>query len=137
MTLRTETKGRARALQLLYAAESQSRYLDEIIPGLARLTGPEPLVLDFAERLALAVEAGRAEIDRLLEAATENWRLERLAMIDRIILRIAVEEMRSGSAPARVAIDEALWLAHRFGTPQSPGFVNGVLDRVGRGLGQL
>lgn len=136
MTLRMETKARARAVQLLYAAETGNRDVDEVITGLARLTGPEPALLDRAEALATGVQSGGLAIDALLGAATEHWRLDRLAVIDRIILRLGTFELQS-DVPARVAIDEALWLAHRFGTPQSPAFVNGVLDRVARSLGRL
>lgn len=137
MTLRVETKARARAVQLLYAAETRDRDVDEVLTGLARLTGPQPDLLDRAEALATGVRADAAVIDRLLVAATEHWRLDRLAVIDRIILRLGVFELQSALVPPRVAIDEALWLAHRFGTPQSPAFVNGVLDRVARTLGRL
>ena len=135
--LRTETKGRARALQLLYAAEAHHQSVDEVMPGLARLTGPGPRVLDFAERLATGVQTDRARLDRLLENATEHWKLDRLAVVDRNILRIGAFELSSPEVPARVVIDEALWLAHRFGTAQSPGFIIGVLDRVARTLGRL
>jgi transcription antitermination protein NusB len=135
--LRPETRGRARALQLLYAAETTGRTPSAVVPGLARLTGPEPAVLDFAERLAAGVWGDRGSLDRILADATENWRLDRIAVIDRNILRIGVFELTAGSVPPRVAIDEALWLAHRFGTPASPAFVNGVLDRVARTLGRL
>jgi N utilization substance protein B len=58
-------------------------------------------------------------------------------MIDRNILRLAAFEIKRGAVPTAVAIDEALWLAHRFGTAQSPGFVNGVLDRLAHDLGRL
>ncbi len=135
--LRPETKGRARALQLLYAAEAQARTVASVVPGLARLTGPEPTVLDFAEALALEVTGRMPELDRLLDAATDHWRLERLAVVDRNILRIGAHEITSNAVPPKVAIDEAIWLAHRFGTPESPAFVNGVLDRVARNLGRL
>ncbi len=137
MRLRTETRGRARALQLLYSAETLGRSLESVVPGLARLTGPEPIVLDLAERLAQEVWDARSELDALLQQATDNWRIERLAVIDRNILRIGAHELRSRQVPPRVAIDEALWVAHRFGTVQSPPFVNGVLDRVARSLGLL
>lgn len=135
--MRIETKGRARALQLLYAAETQDLTVREMVPGLSRMTGPEPTVLDFAEQLAGAVMDQRAELDQLIQAAADNWRIERLAVVDRNILRLATYEIKTASAPPIVAIDEALWLAHRFGTRESPGFINGVLDRVARTLGRL
>lgn len=135
--LRVETRGRARALQLLYAWDTTGRPVAQLVPGLARLTGPEPRAMDFAEALALGVVAEVTALDGHLARATERWRLERLAVIDRNILRIAAFELVHDAVPAKVAIDEALWLAHRFGTPESPGFVNGVLDRVARDLGRL
>jgi N utilization substance protein B len=121
----------------LYAAESQGRPVEAMTGGLARLTGPEPDLLEPAEQLAISVTAEQSSLDELLRAATEHWRLERLAVVDRIILRLAAYELKTDRVPPRVAIDEALWLAHHFGTPQSPAFVNGVLDRVARDLGRL
>ncbi len=135
--VRVETKARARALQLLYAAESQGRSVSSVVPGLARLTGPEPQVLAQAEALASGVTAEQPALDELLQAATEHWRLDRLGVVDRNILRLGAYELRTVRVPPRVAIDEALWLAHHFGTPQSPAFVNGVLDRIARNLGRL
>ena len=135
--IRRETRGRARALQLLYAREITGRPLDAVLTGLTRLTGPAPRVMDFAEELVQGVLRDGPELDRRLAAATDRWRLERLAVVDRNILRLAGYELLHDRVPARVAIDEALWLAHRFGTPESPGFINGVLDRVARDLGRL
>ena len=135
--LRPETRARARALQILYAAEATGRTPEQLLPGVARLTGPEPTVLDLAEQLATEVTRDRSALDELLASATENWRLERLSVIDRNILRIGSHELSTGRVPPRVAIDEALWLAHRFGSAASPAFVNGVLDRVARNLGRL
>lgn len=135
--VRPESKARARALQLLYAAEAQGRSVDAVLPGLARLTGPEPTVLDAAEALATNVLDSRPALDSILQVATQHWRIDRLGVVDRNILRIGAFELKSERVPPKVAIDEALWLAHHFGTPQSPGFVNGVLDRVARDLGRL
>ena len=139
--LRTETKARARALQLLYAWELQGAgagpTMDEVATGLARLTGPEPELLDEAEALANAVVARRDHLDRLAADASDNWRLERVAAIERNILRIGIHLLERGDPPPKVVIDEALWLAHRFASPKAPGFINGVLDRVARNLGRL
>jgi N utilization substance protein B len=135
--IRIETRGRARALQLLYAWETTGRPIESLVPGLSRLTGPRPTVLDFAERLAAGVSADMAALDRELAQATEHWRLERLGVIDRNILRIAAYELLHDDVPPKVVIDQALWLAHRFGTPESPRFVNGVVDRLARDLGRL
>ena len=80
--------------------------------------------------------AARAdEVDALLAAACAHWPLERLAATDRSVLRAAVAELlaRPGT-PARVVLDEAIELARRYGSAESGGFVNGVLDQVARGL---
>ena len=71
----------------------------------------------------------RAEIDALLVERADNWTLERMAVTDRNILRIGAYEMLHGGTPERVAINEAVELAKRYGARQSPHFVNGVLDR--------
>lgn len=136
--LRTETRGRARALQLLYAWELTGELpIREIAGGVARITGPEPMVLDFAEALAERVVSRVREIDRIAAEAAENWRMSRIAVVERNILRIAIEELGDASVPARVVIDEAVRLAHWFGGARAPAFVNGVLDRVARTLGRL
>jgi N utilization substance protein B len=136
--LRVETKGRARALQLLYAWELQGEpAMHDVATGLARLTGPEPRVLDYAEALASGVAADVAALDREAGKAAENWRLNRIAVVERNILRLGVHELRRGGVPAKVAIDEAVRLAHWFGGARAPGFVNGVLDRIARTLGRL
>jgi N utilization substance protein B len=136
--LRAESKARARALQLLYAWETTgARPVETLLPGLARLTGPVPSVLDGAEELAAGIVRNVDRIDRYCGDATDNWRLDRLAVIDRNVLRLGTYELMFNTAPPKVAIDEAVWLAHRFGGPQSAGFVNGVLDRVAHLLGRL
>jgi N utilization substance protein B len=136
--LRPETKARARALQVLYAMElTGDPGLPEAVTRLSRLTGPDPLVYDLAEALARSVLDEREELDRLIGEAAENWRLDRVATVERNILRIAVHELLKGEVPPKVAIDEAVQLAHWFGGAKAPAFVNGVLDRVAHSLGRL
>lgn len=135
---RVETKGRARALQILYAWELSGRLpVHDVATGLARLTGPEPVVLDFAEALAGRVVANVADLDRAAAAAADNWRMSRIAVVERNIIRLAIQEITEGSVPPKVAIDEAVRLAHWFGGAKAPGFVNGVLDRIARTAGLL
>jgi N utilization substance protein B len=86
-------------------------------------------LLDFARRLLAGVRKNRGEIDELLTKTADNWSLERMAVIDRNILRLGGFEMLYGDTPERVAINEAVELAKRFGAKQSPHFVNGILDR--------
>lgn len=136
--LRPETKARARALQILYSMDVAGGLpLDKAVTRLARLTGPDPNVYDQAEALATAVLAEHDELDRHALEAAENWRLERIATVELNILRIGIHELLRGEVPPKVAIDEAVQLAHWFGGAKAPAFVNGVLDRVARGLGRL
>jgi N utilization substance protein B len=136
--LRTETKSRARALQLLYAWELQGEPpMAEVATGLSRLTGPEPRVLDRAESLAADVVANLAALDAQAARGADNWRLSRIATVERNILRLGIRELTVGEVPPKVAIDEAVRLAHWFGGARAPGFVNGVLDGVARSLGRL
>jgi N utilization substance protein B len=136
--LRTETKSRARALQLLYAWELLGEPpMTEVATGLSRLTGPEPRVLDLAESLAAGVVDNLDSLDAEAARGAENWRMSRIATVERNILRLAIHELREGAVPPKVAIDEAVRLAHWFGGARAPGFVNGVLDGVARSLGRL
>lgn len=135
--LRPETKARARALQILYSMEVGHGSLDDAVTRLARLTGPDPNVYDGAEALAGAVLRERDDLDRHATEAADNWRLERIAPVERNILRIGVHELLKGEVPPKVAIDEAVQLAHWFGGRKAPAFVNGVLDRVAHAIGRL
>jgi len=136
--LRPESKARARALQILYSMELVGDLsLADAVTRLARLTGPDPMVYDQAEALAQAVLRERDELDRHSIEAAEHWRLDRIAPVERNILRIGVHELLLGAAPPKVVIDEALQLAHFFGGTKAPAFINGVLDRVAHRLGRL
>jgi transcription antitermination protein NusB len=136
--LRIETKSRARALQMLYAWELQGTPpIRTVASGLARLTGPEPRILDRAETLASDVIADVETLDAQAASASENWRISRIAVVERNILRLGIHELRRGEVPPKVAIDEAVHLAHWFGDVRAPGFVNGILDGIARSLGRL
>jgi transcription antitermination protein NusB len=136
--LRLETKSRARALQILYAWEMQGAPpVARVATRLARLTGPEPRILDRAEALAAAIIANLTTLDAQAARASENWRMDRMAVVERNILRLGIHELREGEVPPKVAIDEAVHLAHWFGDARAPGFVNGILDGVARSLGRL
>lgn len=89
---------------------------------------------EFADHLfeGAVVEADVA--DKLVSNLSENWRFERLAAVDRNILRLAVFELRFGTAPVRVVIDEALELAKKFSSEGSPAFLNGILDAANKSL---
>jgi N utilization substance protein B len=136
--LRPESRLRARALQLLYALEITGETgTSDGASGVAKLTGEVRLVIDDAEPMVRRIRETQDAIDKLAQSAADNWRLDRIAMVERNILRIAIHELRVGEVPVKVVIDEALWLAHRFAGNRAPAFINGVLDRVARDLGRL
>jgi N utilization substance protein B len=86
----------------------------------------------FAKELVLGVEAHRAGIDARIAAHARNWRLERMAAVDRNVLRLAAYELLHTATPRSVVIDEAVELAREFGSEPSPAFINGVLDAIAR-----
>lgn len=88
----------------------------------------------FATELAKGTTAHLSTIDPLIETHADNWRLPRMAVIDRIIMRLAVYELLHTDTPPPVVIDEALELAKTFSGAQAVGFINGVLDAVRRHL---
>ena len=88
----------------------------------------------LAGLLVRTLVAHRAALDAELAEVTTNWRLERLGVIDRCVLRLAAAELERGETPPRVVIQEAVHLAERYGTVQSAKFVNGVLDAVGKAV---
>jgi N utilization substance protein B len=137
--LRAETKTRARALQLLYAWELQGGPpVRSVATGLARITGErDTRLLERAEGLACEVVARASALDRHAAAAADNWRLSRIATVERNILRLGIHELEGGAVPPKVAIDEAVRLAHWFAGPRAAGFVNGVLDRIAHSFGRL
>ena len=86
---------------------------------------------EFMEHLVLGVLGNRQEIDRLIEKYSENWRLDRMNIVDRAILRIAIFELLyCEDIPPKVTINEAIDLGKRFGSEESGRFINGLLDRI-------
>jgi len=135
----SRTKARARALQVLYAWEMRGgeeplRRVDSELVGSGD-PSPDSDVQDYTNRLLETLEQHRATIDSRVEALADNWRLSRMTVVDRNILRVAATEMLYiGDVPLRVSIHEAIRLAEWFGTDESRRFVNGVLDALLREL---
>jgi len=86
----------------------------------------------FMEELARGTVASAEQIDKNIEAKSEHWRLERMPVVDRNILRLAIYELGQQAVPAAVIIDEALELARKFSNDESIPFINGILDAVYR-----
>jgi transcription antitermination protein NusB len=130
-------RARTYALQVLYALDFEES--PEPGQAAAAVSSYGPLfeieldapTLEFATSLVTMTRDRLAEIDDIIQSASRNWRLERMSRVDRNILRLATAELRaSDEVPVKVVINEAVELAKRFGTADSPAFVNGILDRV-------
>ena len=137
-----ERRHRAReaALQMLYQWEVGRADIDEVVRTYWSIERPDEAGLSaslqsFATGLAAGTVKHLGEIDPLIGASTEHWRPSRMAIVDRLILRLAVYEfLHASDIPKKVVINEALELARTFSADEAVGFVNGVLDGIKRGL---
>ena len=125
------TKARECAVQMLYQWDVTREPMERVAGLFWRIRSSTDETRARAEQLAAGAQAAVEVIDGAIAAAATNWRLERIAAIDRNILRIgAYELMHEPGTPASVIIDEAVEMAKRFGEADSPSFVNGVLDAI-------
>lgn len=127
---------RERVLQALYAYEQSGDEAQHVLDTVvAPAFADERVYLRFAEKLFLASADTREAADKLIEAHIQNWDLARLALTDRLVLRMAIAEMlHFEDIPPKVSLNEAVEVARAFGTDKSGAFVNGVLDAVMRDL---
>ena len=129
------TKSRERAIQALYQIDVAATDLDEALSRFWKSFEPvEREVRELAEGLVRGVAAHRRAIDDTIEEVSTNWRLDRMAKVDRNVLRLAVYELLRTDVPVKVAINEAIELGKKYGSESSGAFVNGVLDKVAAGL---
>jgi N utilization substance protein B len=129
------TKARECAFQMLYQWDITRLPLEAVIEGFWRLRTTTERTRGRADALVRGTHQEVEAIDAAISAAATHWRLDRIATVDRNILRLATHELRSEPAtPSSVVIDEAVEMAKRFGEGESPGFVNGVLDAIMRRL---
>jgi N utilization substance protein B len=125
------SRAREVALQLLFQRDHNPAVdrtaIERFVHDRLRAAALEPFCLSLYDGVTTNLE----QIDTRLAAAAENWRLQRMAGVDRNVLRLgAYELLLAPDTPASVALDEAIELARRYGSAESPGFVNGVLDRL-------
>jgi N utilization substance protein B len=133
-------KGREAALRILYfmdvsgASDRQAikHYWGHLVEA------PEPSEeRDFANHIVRVYAEHREEVDGLIRSSSHHWRLERMPIVDRNVLRVAIVELQHMTdIPKRVTLNEAVELAKRFGSEGSGSFVNGVLDRIATELGK-
>lgn len=138
------TSGREAALQMLFALDSAGSHHGDTAPDVEQLirdfwreVGRDAEGRAFADALVRGAVADLTAIDGLVGGASRHWRLERMARVDRNVLRLGAHELKNtADVPRAVVIDEAVELAKRFGASGSSVFVNGVLDRIAEDLGR-
>src|SRR5215470_15629669 len=130
----TRRKSRELALQMLFQADLGKQPVEEVRNTFWKGRGEvTPEVKGFTEDLFRVAQDRAAEIDRLIENHAENWRIDRMAAVDRNLLRAAVAEFLGfPNTPRAVIINEAIEIARKFSAPESVQFINGVLDSVGK-----
>ena len=133
MTLRR--KSREFALQMLFQWDMARQKPDPIEQSFWRTARATDSTRKFANQLFEGAVSQVESSDELVGKLSENWRFDRLAAVDRNILRLAIFELRFGTAPAKVVINEALELAKKFSSEEAPAFLNGVLDAALKALG--
>ena len=132
----TRRKSRELAMQMLFQGDLGKQTPEEV----RALFWPSRDDVDaetrgFAEDIYRVASERQAEIDALIETHAENWRLERMAVVDRNLLRAAVAELLGyPNTPAAIVINESLEIARRYGAPESVQFLNGVLDAIARSV---
>src|SRR5580692_10790046 len=134
----TRRKSRELTLQMLFQSDMGKQDAEQVRRTFWAEHGTASAeVRGFADDLFRVATDRTAEIDGLIEGHAEHWRMERMAAVDRNILRAAVAELLGYPAtPRAVIINEALEIARKFSAPESVQFINGVLDSVGRDLGK-
>jgi N utilization substance protein B len=123
-------KGRELAVQMLYQWDIDRQPVRVLLESFGRLGEQPESARTFGRRLVEGTLSHLPEIDALIEAHAENWRLSRMAAVDRSVLRLAVYEFLREQTPKRVVINEALEIAKKYSSAEAAQFVNGVLDAV-------
>jgi N utilization substance protein B len=124
-------KSRGSALQVLYQLNITKQDATTAFSQFEEHFLPDGMADDFVKRLVHGVLEHRLELDGLIERYSEHWRIDRIDMIDRNILRMALFELLyCEDIPPKVTINEAIDLGKRFGSEDSGSFINGILDRV-------
>ena len=130
-------KARECALQMLFAADVAEMSADEVVRSYWAELGESELdetAREFATRLAARTLSNLELLDERIRSRAEHWRISRMAVVDRNILRLAVYEFLYEPTPRTVAINEALEIARRFSTYEATQFINGILDAIKRDL---
>jgi N utilization substance protein B len=129
--MRKRRKAREFCLQILYAQSLAGGDLKHVAHGMESAVTALPEIRDYALRLGHQVLERSTEVDQMISRHSQNWDLERVTMVDRILLRMAICEILDfDDIPPKVAIDEAIELAKIYSTSNSGRFINGILDTI-------
>lgn len=124
-------KARELALQMLFQYDMSANAPDQIIETFDDLQKSKPNTREFATKIFRGTIDHMPRIDEMIQDQAENWRLSRMAAVDRNIIRMSVYEfLHEQETPKLVIIDEAIEIAKRYGTDKSPQFINGILDGI-------
>ena len=127
-------KAREYAMQMLFQSEMSPQDTQKLEAKFWKSAKAADTTREFANALFEGAAKEVAGLDEVIAKHAENWRLERLAAIDRAILRLGIYELRQGETPARIVINESVELAKKFSSEDASAFVNGVLDTVRKSL---
>jgi N utilization substance protein B len=128
-------KAREYALQMLFQWDITRDNIDQIAATFWEGQDEPPAVADFARLLVTRTVEHVERIDALIQRYAENWRLDRMAVVDRNILRLAIQEfLYDKETPGSVVINEAIEIARRYSSQESPQFINGILDSIRKEL---
>jgi len=128
------TKAREFAMQMLFQWDMSQQDRGKLEARFWKSAKAADKTREFANRLFEGATKEVASLDEIIGKHCENWRFERLAAIDRAILRLAIHEMTASDTPPKVVLNEAVELAKKFSSDESGAFVNGVLDSVHKSL---
>ena len=130
-------KAREKALQILFQLDFRTADVEAVLNEFWSTHPAGPTVRDFTEKLVRGTFANRESIDDMIGSTLENWTMDRLAAVDRAILRFATYElMHLPDVPPKVTINEAVEIAKSYGTEESGRFINGVLDKIREKIGK-
>ena len=124
-------KARELALQMLFQHDMSGNEPDTIVSTFEELQKSKPNTREFATKIFRGTVENLPRIDEMITAQADNWRLSRMAVVDRNIIRMSVYEfLHESDTPKLVIIDEAVEIAKKFGTQKSSQFINGILDGI-------
>jgi N utilization substance protein B len=129
-------KSREYALQMLFQWEMGKQDPSRIENGFWANARAQKSTRDFANQLFENAAARAGELDPIISAHAQNWRIERISAIDRAILRLAIAELRTTGTPPKVVLNEAVELAKKFSSEEAASFINGILDAAMKSMAE-